>query len=221
MTTMTSMSLARRLDASALAPEIDDGELDQRVRLHGVSWSAFLALLRIRGEDAPVPRVAYLDGEVELMSPGVPHETGKKRLARLIEMWSLEAGVDLDGIGAWLLKRRRDEVGVEPDECYIVTAGHARAPTVPDFAIEVVQTNPGIDKLEIYRRLGVREVWFWERGRLSFHVLRGDRYVRCARSRVVRDLDPASSPAHDRRHAVRGRAGLQRAMRRCAPHRRA
>ena len=38
---------------------------DQRVVLHDVSWSDFETILAIRG-DAPVPRSAYLDGELEL-----------------------------------------------------------------------------------------------------------------------------------------------------------
>ena len=40
------------------------------------------------------------------------------------------------------------------------------------MAIEVVWTSGGIDKLEVYRQLGVREVWFYERGSLRFFALR-------------------------------------------------
>jgi hypothetical protein len=32
----------------------------------------------------------------------------------------------------------------------------------PDIAIEVIWTSGGIDKLEVYRKLGVREVWYYE-----------------------------------------------------------
>lgn len=42
----------------------------------------------------------------------------------------------------------------------------------PDIAIEAVWTSGGIDKLELYRKLGVREVWFYERGQLRFFALR-------------------------------------------------
>ena len=61
----------------------------------------------------------------------------------------------------------------------------------PDIAIEVVWTSGGIDKLEVYRLLGVQEVWFWQKGRLSFHALRGSTYVSLARSEVLPTLDPA------------------------------
>ncbi|HEY3519151.1 MAG TPA: Uma2 family endonuclease, partial [Gammaproteobacteria bacterium] len=42
----------------------------------------------------------------------------------------------------------------------------------PDVAIEVVWTSGGVNKLEVYRKLGVREVWFYERGKLQFFALR-------------------------------------------------
>lgn len=65
------------------------------------------------------------------------------------------------------------------------------------------------------RRLGVREVWFGERGALTFHVMRGERYVRAARSGLLPQLDPALltrfMSGGTQNDAVRG---LQRAMRR-------
>lgn len=94
-------------------------------------------------------------------------------------------------IRSWTIKKKLVERGAEPDECYIVLARHTTKPRVPDFAIEVVRTSGGIDRLEIYRLLGVREVWYWEGGVLGFHVLRGQRYVRATRSSLLPSLDPA------------------------------
>lgn len=55
----------------ALSQSIPPGEqavrTDQRVRMHGMSWSSYEALLDARGE-SPVPRIAYLEGELELMT---------------------------------------------------------------------------------------------------------------------------------------------------------
>ena len=50
-------------------------------------------------------------------------------------------------------------------------------------------TSGGIDKLEIYARLGVGEVWFWREGRIEIHILRGGRYEAAARSALFPDLD--------------------------------
>src|SRR5207247_1067652 len=140
-------------------PRLDDA--DQRVRFHGVSWEAYESLLAMRGESSAV-RITYLRGEVEIMAPGKAHERDKKKLARLVEAWAEENGVLFEGFGSWTLKKREAERGAEADECYVVGRPDSdESIDVPDIAIEVVQTSGGIDKLEVYRGLGVREVWFW------------------------------------------------------------
>jgi Uma2 family endonuclease len=64
-------------------------------------------------------------------------------------------------------------------------------PVRPDLAIEVVWTSGGINKLEIYRKLGVREVWYWQKGELALYTLRRGRYVRIPRSKVLPGIDHA------------------------------
>jgi len=58
----------------------------------------------------------------------------------------------------------------------------------PDLVIEVVFTSGGADKLEIYRRLGVREVWFWEDGVLAIYGLEGEQYTKVAKSSLLPQL---------------------------------
>lgn len=159
---------------------------DQRIVTHGVPWSHFEAQLALRG-DAPVPRMAYLDGALELMSPSKAHERIKSYLGCLLEAYALEKGIDLSPYGAWTLKHAPAAAGLEPDECYIL--GPDQEKRVPDLAIEVVWTSGGIEKLEIYRRLGVGEVWTWKDERIEVHVLTGDRFEGAERSRLFPDLD--------------------------------
>ncbi|MDQ3037034.1 MAG: Uma2 family endonuclease [Myxococcota bacterium] len=170
----------------------DPGLVDHVVVLHGVTWAEYEAVLAMRGERS-VPRITYCEGRLELMTPSRWHELGKKALARLIEAWSEEAGIVLEGIGSWTLKQEEEERGAEPDECYFVASPGRDLSALerPDFAIEVVWTRGAIDKLEVYRRLGVREVWIWEKGALSFHVLRGEAWERSERSELLPSLDPA------------------------------
>jgi len=52
-----------------------------------------------------------------------------------------------------------------------------------------VWTSGGIDKLEIYRRLGIGEAWFWKESRIEVHVLRQLEYERTYRSGLFPDLD--------------------------------
>lgn len=163
--------------------------VDQRVILHGLSWRDYEALLAMRGESSGT-RIAYLQGELELMTPSQDHEYLKKMLARLIEAYAEERDLDMDGAGSWTIKHEAKKRGVEPDECYIL--GEREEPvTIPDIAIEVVWTSGGLNKLEIYQGLGIPEVWFWKEGKLTFHILREKGYVSATRSEKLPDLDPA------------------------------
>jgi hypothetical protein len=77
---------------------------DQRVVTYSVPWSHYEAHLALRG-DAPVPRMAYLEGALELMSPSKEHERAKSYIGRLVEAYALERGIDMSPYGAWTLKR--------------------------------------------------------------------------------------------------------------------
>jgi hypothetical protein len=52
-------------------------------------------------------------------------------------------------------------------------------------------TGGGVDKLDIYRRLQVAEVWVWRQGEIAVFVLRGDRYERVERSEFLPQIDLA------------------------------
>lgn len=172
---------------------------DQRVVLRGVPWSRYEVELALRGETA-VPRLTYLEGALELMSPSKDHERLASYIGRLVEVFADETGLDLSPYRSWTLKSGPSQAGSEPDECYIVGADQSK--DVPDLVIEVVWTSGGLDKLEIYRRLGVREVWFWIDGALQAHVLGSDGYVRGARSVVLPGLDICLVSAFLDRHTV-------------------
>ena len=165
---------AARVSTSASGPlDEPSSGADQRLIMHGVAWSGYEAQLALRG-DAPVPRVAYLDGAMELMSPSRDHERLKSYLGCLIEAYALERGIDLSPYGSWTLRSGPKGSGLEPDECYVI--GAEQRAERPDLAVEVVWTSGGLDKLEIYQRLGVPEVWTWRDGAITIHVLRDGAY---------------------------------------------
>lgn len=161
-------------------------DMDQRVILYGMTWKDYEILLAVRGDRAGL-RIAYLDGAMELMKPSREHEGARKTIARLVQAYADERGLELNGYGSWTLKSALVERGLEPDECYVLGEAHK---DVPDLAIEVVWTGGGLNKLEIYRALGVGEVWIWERSRgLTVHLLRDGRYEEAPRSALLPELD--------------------------------
>jgi Uma2 family endonuclease len=127
---------------------------------------------------------------LELMSPGTPHESDKKKLARVFEAYLEHLGVPAEGVGSWTVKSKKKKLSAEADECYVLTTVPV-GPSVkaPDLVIEVVYSSGTLDKLEVWRKLGAKEVWFWQRGELTVFVRKGDAFGTARRSALVPALD--------------------------------
>ncbi|HEY5956645.1 MAG TPA: Uma2 family endonuclease [Polyangiaceae bacterium] len=173
----------------------DDGSSlhDNIVCLHDVSWADYERLLEIRG-DHSAPRMAYLEGELEFMSPSKSHESIKSTLGRLVEVWCQVNGIEFSAVGSWTLKHEPSQRGVEPDECYVFGDAASVAETArPHLAIEIEWTAAALDKLCIYETLCIGELWVWSRGRLQVYELReaggANAYSPISQSRALPGLD--------------------------------
>jgi Uma2 family endonuclease len=205
--------MAQPLAVSSLAHEdARDVASDDIIVLRGATWADFQRLLELRGE-RPVPRLSYLAGVLELMSPSRSHESLKSMIGCLVEAFCIERGVDISPYGSWTLESKEDERGIEPDECYVL--GNNPEPERPDVAIEVIWKSGSIDKLEIYRKLRVREVWVWRKGAIEVYALQGDAYRRLQQSELISGIDlgqllafasmhPMTQAVREYRAALRG-----------------
>jgi Uma2 family endonuclease len=117
------------------------------------------------------------------MSPSRHHERIKSFLGSLVVVFAEERGLSLSSYGSWTLRHAPGASAVEPDDCFVLGPDQTRER--PDLAIEVEWTRGGIDRLEIYRRLGVPEVWRWHDGIVTVHALEDDRYVESEASIVL------------------------------------
>jgi len=123
--------------------------------------------------------MAFDRGVLEIMSPSSKHETLKTALARLVEVFSEELGIDIRGTGSTTFKIQLKERGLEPDESYYVqNEARVRGKEIdlavdppPDLAIEIDLRRSGVPKLEIYAALGIPEVWSPDGKRLILHLL--------------------------------------------------
>jgi Uma2 family endonuclease len=161
---------------------------EEPLLFEAMTWREFKAIEQLL--DRPGYRLSFLDGLLEIRRmPGEPHETVKKRIAALVELFLLMAGFDFTPTGSMTLESEVGAVKREADESYKLTPNSVR----PDLAIEVVVTSGGIDKLAAYQRLSIPEVWFWEDGVLAIYGLleEGDatRYDRIPQSKVLAGLD--------------------------------
>lgn len=162
---------------------------DQRILLRGLDWAGYQSLIAMRG-DRRSPRIAYLDGVAELMAPSRNHDGIKSVLGCLVEAYCTEREIAWTPYGSWLVDDESEEAGLEPDECYIF-GPDPKAVALPELAIEVVWTSGGINKLEIYRRLGIGEVWFWKDDTIQVFRLGPDGYLQHAESGCLPGIDLA------------------------------
>ena len=170
---------------------VDGYEPEQRAVYENLSWERYLSLDKALGDDRPGPRLYYLDGTLELMTTSDEHERVKKWISGLLEIY-LEEVIDLDITtrGQATMRESLEKAGAEPDDSWCL-GGEKK---FPDLVLEIALTSGGVEKLELYRRFAVPEVWFWRKGKLEVHALLpdGSAYERVpSGSRLLPGLDTA------------------------------
>lgn len=164
-----------------------DTEQEQRLIMPGTyDWQQFEALEALLAESVGV-RITYLDGAIELMTVGEPHELIKKSLTILLEAYFIDMGIEFIPVGRATRRSEVKGVSFEPDESYYLYERKAH----PDLAIEVILTSGNLQKLEKYRRFQIPEVWLWENAQLKVYALGNEAYQEIDRSQLLPELDLA------------------------------
>jgi Uma2 family endonuclease len=154
------------------------------VLLYNVTWEQLEQLdIALAGTSA---QLTYLDGILEIMSPlSDDHEDAKSTVSRLLEVYMRGKKIRFYMRGSATIGKKKDKTRREPDESYNL----GTKKPIPDLIVEITVTSGGINKLEIYKRLGVPEVWFWEDGFLSVYCLQENEYTKVSKSALLPDLD--------------------------------
>src|SRR2546427_985638 len=163
---------------------------EDRLLLSGVSWERYLELDEALGHDRPDPRLYYLEGELEIMTTSLKHEELKKWLGTLVEDYLYESGIETFPHGQATMRILK-EAGAEPDESWCF----GQQKEFPELVLEIALTSGGLDKLEIYRRFAVSEVWLWRKGGLEIWTLRRDRSAYDGPAKKSRLLPTLEVPA--------------------------
>ncbi|BAS57176.1 MULTISPECIES: Uma2 family endonuclease [Leptolyngbya] len=150
--------------------------------IHHLTWKQFEELDRSL-EDIAGIKLIYLDGTVEVMPVSEEHEDFKVLFRRLLETYFEVFGIRFYGRGSATMGTEAIKARNEPDEAYNLEYKKPQ----PDLVVEITVTSGGVNKLEVYRRLGVSEVWFWEDGTLEIYHLR-DRYEKITQSQLLPDF---------------------------------
>ncbi|NCR54770.1 MAG: Uma2 family endonuclease [Microcystis aeruginosa L211-07] len=154
------------------------------ILISDLTWREFKAVEQLI--DRPGLRLSFLDGVLEIRKmPGKKHETIKKRIASLVEIYLEFLGLDFTPTGSVTLENEFEKVKREGDESYELGANRKH----PDLVIEVVVSSGGINKLEAYKRLQIPEVWFWMNDELLFYSLGNEVYEAVSKSQLLPSLD--------------------------------
>ena len=160
-------------------------------------WRFYELILRKVGERRVF---VTFDGErLEVMTPSPEHEKNTSRLEQVVRLLMLEFRVPFESLGSFTLKKRKADAGLEPDRCFYTRNADAivgkrridlsRLPP-PDLAIEVEVSRRLLDRLDIYRRLRVPEVWCYDGRRLRILRLSRRGYEEVARSPTLPQVPP-------------------------------
>lgn len=156
------------------------------VILHNVSWQTYQALLTDMGEHRAT-RLAYDRGILEIKMPSKLHELINRLLERIITTLTEELEMDVLSLGSTTFDCEEVEQGVEPDSCFYVQNAACVNPEdkkpplnlPPDLVVEVDMTSSSRSRLNIYKIMGVPEIWRYTQQGFNILQLCEGKYVEC------------------------------------------
>lgn len=158
------------IDAPLTVPE-------QRLLIEDADWALYESMLD-RLENRRL-FLTYDRGRLEIMAPSSEHDTYAELAATLIRILCQETNTPYSGKGSTTFRRKDMEAGLEPDRCFYIQNVAAiqgkkrldlRVDPPPDLAIEIEITARLLNRVGIYERLGVNELWRPDGARLRvFH----------------------------------------------------
>jgi Uma2 family endonuclease len=153
--------------------------------LDRISWEKF-EQIETTFKDIEGVRFIYLDEELEIiMSPSQAHEDAKSTIGVLLEAYMKGKKIRFYRRGSATLGKKEITGRKEPDESYNT---HSKK-EIPDLVIEVIITSGDINILEIYRRIGIQEVWFYQDGLLTVYILKDGEYSKVNQSQLLPELN--------------------------------
>jgi Uma2 family endonuclease len=161
-------------------PKLQQGY--QRVHLCAVSWDAYEKIGEAFLNRANI-RLTYDRRNLEIMTLSPEHERLRCLLGLMVTVLAEELNIPCIAFGSTTYKQQEAERGLEPDQCFYFTnlerVRHlqrldlTRDP-VPELAIEVDITSSSMDRMGIYARLGIPEVWRWDGTGFTANNLQSD-----------------------------------------------
>jgi Uma2 family endonuclease len=165
---------------------VEQAHREGHVLIRDYGWEAYEAVLRDPG--IWHVRVTYDRGTLELQARSFTHERGHRTLRFVIDELAAACNTPMRAAGMTTLRRQDLLCGLDPDASYYTRNLQAYMQTVrekgeqhdlavvqpPDLAVEVDDSSSMLDRVGIYARLCVPEVWHRTGNRLSVCRLQPD-----------------------------------------------
>jgi Uma2 family endonuclease len=181
---------------------VDDGlELvreTQCVVAYGVSWASYMKVLHAL--DHNKVWMTFDEPTLEMRKVSLAHERARLVLSQLFTTAAEMFDRSIISLGRFTWRSRKKRCGLEADGSYYVANAERMQPVrqvdlaihpPPDLAIEIELSSSEVDRLRVYQKLGVPEIWRYDGRELVFLALRGDGYVSMHASESLPDLTPA------------------------------
>jgi len=192
----------------------------QSILIENVSWQAFETLLVELGEHRAA-RLAYDQGTLEIIAPLPEHEYYKEAIGDLVKDLADVIDIDYETLGSTTWKRQDLLAGVEPDNCFYfqneqVIRGKldfdlTKDPP-PELVLEIDVTHKFLDRFPIYARLGVPEIWRYDKGQIKIYRLQGNGYVETLTSLAFPIVPVQQIVLFIQQHRVVGKKAMRRSF---------
>lgn len=198
MSTATRSRPSRARGERAVRPP-ERGDAETRIVLRGIGWEVYDALSNALPDGTPV-RMTYDGKDLEIMTTSGFHDFFKYLVGLFVHEVAMALGVPMLGLGQTTWKRPRLARGLEADESFyflpekipVAMATIRRKSTNiadypdPDLAIEIDISPPTVDREEVYRKLRIGEVWYFDGEHVRIEQLGDDgAYTVASRSRFL------------------------------------
>lgn len=165
--------------------------VEQRNFLRDVDWQTYVALSDTT--DRAGCRLTYDQGDLEIMTPSMPHERYGTMIGRMVERYSEIFDIEIRSVASTTFRRADMHRGFEADEAYYVqNAERIRGISQidleihppPDLVVEIEISRSVIDKMSLFAAMGIPELWRYHRQSLEVFCLENKTYASAAASEV-------------------------------------
>ena len=156
---------------------------EQGIMLEGVTWKFYERLLEEIGDRHFF--ITFNEGRLEIMSPSWKHERYSELLGQFVRIVAREFKLAYIGGGSTTFRSTAGSCGLEPDRCFYIQNVKAvqgkseidlTVDPPPDLAVEIEISRRMSDRVEVYRKLRVPEIWCYDGTKLTLLQLHATGY---------------------------------------------